>query len=245
MDSPEGDVFAIQSGTMEPLPLYVEQESELSGLQALIAALPTSRLHPLDRDVLNTFVESQAQVQAGPKKAGAPEPIKEYPGEPYRKSTDELMAVRQAIVTGFFDAISKGQDEAIALFINNNLVTANTTIWSGTTPLLAAVATKDVGIVQELLDFGADPNAFGVEVFIRRFCLSFGSLIPMTGVHGALPSSIWHGDQTYPVAASRLHRTPPPRQAPHGSLSLRRFPSRSRWANRAPSRRRERPPRSR
>jgi hypothetical protein len=32
------------------------------------------------------------------------------------------------------------------------------------TPLLAAVTTKNLGVVQELLEFGADPNAFGFEV---------------------------------------------------------------------------------
>jgi hypothetical protein len=177
MDTPEGDVFAIQSGTMEPLPLYVEQESELSGLQALIAALPiSSPVHALDRATMNAFIESQAQVEAGPKKAGAPEPIMEYPGLLYQGPTDELLRVRQAIVTGFFNAISEGQEDAIALFINNNLVTANTTNARRKTPLLAAVETKNMRIVQELLDFGADPHAFGVVVC--RYpawpgCLSF------------------------------------------------------------------------
>jgi hypothetical protein len=175
MDTPEGDVFAIQSGAMEPLPLYVEQESELSGLQAFIAALPVpSRLYPLDRDIVNAFIESQTQVEAGPKKAGAPDPIMEYPVVPPRQLPDELTRVQQVIVIGFFDAVSKGQDKAISLFINNNLVTANTTSVWGETPLLAAVATKNVRIVQQLLDFGADPNAFSVNVFallgyLRRF----------------------------------------------------------------------------
>jgi hypothetical protein len=172
MDTPEGDVFAIQSGSMEPLPLYVEQESELTDLQALVAALSTSSiLYPLDRDIVNAFVESQAQVEAGPKKAGAPEPIMEYPVAQIRQPHDELLRVRQAIVTGLFDAISKGQYEAIALFINNNLVTANTTNERGKTPLLAAVATKNLQIVQELLDFGADPDGFGIEVYRHHACL--------------------------------------------------------------------------
>jgi ankyrin repeat protein len=168
MDTPEGDVFAIQSGAMEPLPLYVEQETELSGVEAIIAVLPLSSYwHALDQNTVKAFIESQAQVETGPKKTGAPEPIMKYPGIPYQAPTDELMPVRQAIVAGFFDSISRGREETVALFINNNLVTANTTNAKGKTPLLAAVATKNVRMVQQLLDFGADPNAFGVEVFTR------------------------------------------------------------------------------
>lgn len=167
MDTPEGDVYAIQSGTMEPLPVYVEEEPALSGLQALIAALPpppSYPLDPLDRDTVGAFLESQTTAQPGPKSAGPPEPIMEYPRLACGQQVNEVMRIQQAIVTGFFDAISKSQEEAIALFINNNLVTANTTNERKKTPLLAAIATKNVAIVQELLNFGADPNAFGVLV---------------------------------------------------------------------------------
>jgi Ankyrin repeat len=166
MDTPEGDVFAIQSGAMEPLPLYVEEETALSRLQALVAALPhpSSHLHPLDPDTVNAFIESQTMVQPGTKSTGPPEPIMEYPGSAFQQPINEVMRIRQAIVTGFFDAISKGQGETIELFINRNLVTANTTNEWKKTPLLAAVAAKNVRIVQELLDFGADVNAFGVQV---------------------------------------------------------------------------------
>jgi hypothetical protein len=174
MDTPESDVFAIQSGTMEPLPLYVEHESELSGLQALVARLSVLLpLYPLNRDTVNAFIESQTNVETGPKKARAPDPIMEYPVPAHRQLPDEEMRVRQAVVMGFYDAIFKGQDETIALFIKNNLVSANTTSAWGETPLLAAVATKNVKIVQQLLEFGADPNAFGVEVFQRHYLLRF------------------------------------------------------------------------
>jgi hypothetical protein len=166
MDIPKGDVFAIQSGTMEPLPLYVEQESELSHLQALIAALPVpSPQPPLDRSTVDTFVESQTQFKAGPKNAKGPEPIMEYPA--YRELPDDLTRVRQAIVVRFFNAIIRGEDGLIARFINNNLVTANTKRVFGETALLVAVATKNVRIVQQLLEFGADPNAFSIQVFTR------------------------------------------------------------------------------
>ncbi len=166
MDTPEGDATAIQAGTIEPLPLYVEEETALSRLQAFVAAAlppPTSHEPPLDRHTVNAFIESQITVQA--KNAGPPEPIMEYPGGAYARPINEVMRIRQAVVRGFFEAISKGHEEAIALFINKNLVTANTTNEWKKTPLLAAVATRNVRIVQELLDFGADVNAFGVEVF--------------------------------------------------------------------------------
>jgi ankyrin repeat protein len=61
-----------------------------------------------------------------------------------------------------FYAITRQDSEAIALLIQNNLVTANTTSGAGRTPLLEAISTKNIPTVKELLDFGADPNAFGV-----------------------------------------------------------------------------------
>jgi hypothetical protein len=168
MDTPEADVFAIQSGAMEPLPVYIEEETPLTDLQALIGSLkhPRTRSSPLDRDTVNAFIESQTMIQPGMKATGPPEPIMEYPGgRLYESPANEVMRIQQAIVIGLFDAISKGQEKAIAMLINNNLVTANTTNALKKTPLLAAIATKNVRVVEELLDFGAEVNAFGVEVF--------------------------------------------------------------------------------
>jgi hypothetical protein len=174
MDAPEGDMFAIQSDAVDPLPLYVEYENGQTGLQDLLAALSTTyRASGLHQNTLNAFVESQGKAETGPKKSGPPEPIHQYPIVPIsRKPPDDLTRVRQTIVRGFFNAISSEQDEAIALFINNNLVTANTTMEGGKTPLLAAVATKNVRIVKQLLDYGAEPDAFGVEVTRTPYYLS-------------------------------------------------------------------------
>jgi Ankyrin repeat len=162
MSTLEGDVSAIQSGIMEPLPTYAKQEDEQSGLQHLLASLCS--YHGVDQDTMKDMLESQGQAQAAATKAGAPKPIHQFPTVLLGQRPDKVTQVRQTIVRGFFEAISNEQDEVIALFINKGLVTPNTTAEDGKTPLLAAVATRNIRIVKELLDFGAEPDAWGVEV---------------------------------------------------------------------------------
>ena len=62
----------------------------------------------------------------------------------------------------FFNAITTKKDEAVAVMIEHNLVTVNTTGATGQTPLLAAVSVGNVRMVQELVDLGADVNGYGV-----------------------------------------------------------------------------------
>lgn len=61
----------------------------------------------------------------------------------------------------FFSAIRNKQDEIVATFIKNGIVTTNTKNYNGITPLLAAIGARDVRIVRELMDFRADVNAYG------------------------------------------------------------------------------------
>jgi hypothetical protein len=75
----------------------------------------------------------------------------------------ELTRIQQDVVRSFFAAISTKKDEVVAMMIENNLVTANTTDRFGQTPLLAAVAAGNVRMVQELVDFGAEVDGFGVH----------------------------------------------------------------------------------
>lgn len=68
--------------------------------------------------------------------------------------------LRKAVGT-YFSAIGCKQDEVVALFIGNGIVTANTTCHKGFTPLLAAVSKGNVRTVRGLMDFGANVNAYG------------------------------------------------------------------------------------
>jgi len=77
----------------------------------------------------------------------------------------------QFIATAYFDAIGDGQEDVVVLLITSNIVTANTvktsSIMKGETPLLRAVASKNIPMVQQLLALGADPNAFGCAVSLH------------------------------------------------------------------------------
>ena len=77
---------------------------------------------------------------------------------------EEAAKERQNVIKGFFTGIKNEQGDVVELFISRGLVTANTVDEDGQTPLLAAVRTKNVKIVQQLLDAGAEADAFGVIV---------------------------------------------------------------------------------
>jgi hypothetical protein len=62
--------------------------------------------------------------------------------------------VKQQIVKELFNAIEREDAEAIALLIQWNLVTANTTSEFDQTPLVEAVSTKNIAIVKVVLDLG-------------------------------------------------------------------------------------------
>jgi hypothetical protein len=156
-----------QSSTMdEPLPLYVQDRVPQSSFDALLTRIvaPISTAHPDVRTILESFVESQkAPAYNGPEKSTTREPINHYPLVT-GFNTDELTRLKQQIVQELFNSIWREDVEAIALLIQHNLVTANTTSESGQTPLLAAVSTKNIAIVKAVLDLGANCNEFGVVV---------------------------------------------------------------------------------
>lgn len=152
MDTPECDISAIESGTMEPLPTYTVHDDGQDSFQALLATLcsPIEGDHP-DPTILDEITESQNS-----------KPLLSYPEPPFGHQPSAVMLARQTIINGFFSTISQSQEEGISLFLSKNLVTANTTNEIGKTPLLTAIETRSVRIVKQLLDAGGDPNAFGV-----------------------------------------------------------------------------------
>jgi hypothetical protein len=187
MSTPEGDVSGLQTGRIEPVPVYVEHEEivevqESSNLptyavheegqdelQATIAVLnalsPSGTVGPA---VVSEIVRRQKQLIDVPKassdkKIGRHDvPDLAYP--PLEGRTEQRVA--EAIISkGFFFAISKGNVDVVKLFIRNNLVTANTTM-DGKTPLLVAVASRKIEMVKHLIEAGAEPDAYGVEVIL-------------------------------------------------------------------------------
>ncbi|KAL8837687.1 MAG: hypothetical protein Q9170_002419 [Blastenia crenularia] len=77
-------------------------------------------------------------------------------------------ATQRQIVQSFFTAIESKQSEVVAAMIESGLVTANTKDENDRTPLIAATAAENVRMVQELVDFDADVNAWGKYEEIDR-----------------------------------------------------------------------------
>lgn len=87
-------------------------------------------------------------------------PITEYPQpEPGCFFTTQS---RQCIVITYFIAIQTKKDELVAALIENGLVTTETTDAEGRTPLLAAIEVGNIRTVQQLMDFDANVNAYGM-----------------------------------------------------------------------------------
>lgn len=145
----------------EPLPLYVQDQAPQSPFDVLLTriAAPISTTHFNAHKIL--VAECQAPPYNGPDKSKSRGPIDHYP---FDSKPDELTRVKQQIVKELFNSIGREDTEAVALLIQHNLVTANTTGDSGQTPLLEAVLTKNIDMVKEVLKLGADCNKFGVVV---------------------------------------------------------------------------------
>lgn len=159
---------------MEPPPACVENQLPLNAFDALstrITSPATIARYPNARIVLESYVEgqrAQAHHLDNSTNIQPPIPNEEYPSDdPYSSSLapdPTLVHIKQRIVAEFFKSIGRGEDIFVALFVQNNLVTANTTNKYGLTPLLAAIASNVMPIVKQLLALGADPNTFGVIV---------------------------------------------------------------------------------
>jgi hypothetical protein len=96
-------------------------------------------------------------------------PISEYPRPEvydfYReRDLNEVTRRRQDIVATYFDAIKTKKDEVVAALIESGVVTTETTNNNGRTPLIAAIESGNTRTVQQLMDFDADINAFGIVV---------------------------------------------------------------------------------
>ncbi|KAK2811358.1 hypothetical protein FQN50_002235 [Emmonsiellopsis sp. PD_5] len=127
----------------------------------------------------------------------------------------ELSYLAICIIRTLFSSIATGDSELISWLLQNRLITADTINTDGMTPLLAAVKAGRMRIVQELVDFGAEPDAYGTvrwqrvlrgETPIKRTPLQFAAEL------GNLPF-VKLFIETYHCDDSKI--------APDGELALR------------------------
>jgi hypothetical protein len=193
MSDLEGDISALQAGRIDPVPAYIERDAEAEAgeisnlpsyveheegqdeLQAILAALSAATPTPL-KQVDPSIVKEIIQRRRG--LAGASNDLKgaskgtskgreseerDVPNSTSHRVRDGKTFAEAVIVKTFFRAISRGEAAVVKLFIENLLVTVDTRL-AGKTPLLAAVESKQIEMVKQLIQAGAEPDAYGVEV---------------------------------------------------------------------------------
>ncbi|OCK84556.1 hypothetical protein K432DRAFT_378487 [Lepidopterella palustris CBS 459.81] len=154
--SPSNTPYVPRRTYPDGLPTYTATEPADSGLQSILNRLydeAASSASPEDAEEHGIpALPSDLPILADP----SPDVLT------YRNyMLDPRTRLRRDIVDSFFASITSKKDEAVAMLIDQGLVTPNTTDSSGRTPLLAAVQAGNVRMVQELLDFGADINGYG------------------------------------------------------------------------------------
>jgi Ankyrin repeats (3 copies) len=189
----------------------LQNSSDIEGVQAADSeTLPNYADVQQGSDIQTTILELATVASA----EGLELPITAcgtYHGINYHAVDSRVCELRESIVVSFFDSITTKKDELVALMIQHRLVTANTTDSAGQTPLLAAIAVEDVRMVQELLDFDADVNAFGVDP-AGDSALSQRTPLQLAVAHGNLTlvrllMEVYHADDAL--------------VAPDGQLALR------------------------
>jgi hypothetical protein len=135
--------ISAQAPSPEDPPLYLENDSTLRERIAQFKQLASSDDHPL--------------------------PIISYPqsdlsGRTLLNNTtpDPIIKHRQEVVDAYFEAIKTRKDEVVAALIESGVVSPETTGAYGRTPLLAAIEAGHIRTVQQLMDFDADVNSFGI-----------------------------------------------------------------------------------
>ncbi|OAX82450.1 hypothetical protein ACJ72_03200 [Emergomyces africanus] len=221
---------ALYAPVVETLPLYVENENNLpqyaedeDDQERLERENDQARIQLL----LNGLLRSPDESQVNPRL------VKDLLGEEHRRlsdiissgaqneiyrselATDELSFLALAITRLLFSSISTGNNETISWLISQNLITPNTLDTNGKSPLLAAVESRSMRTIQELVDLGADPDAYAIAEFrplpfgrasIRRTPLQFAAEL------GNLPL-VKMFIETYECDDSKI--------APDGELALR------------------------
>ncbi|KAL5321251.1 hypothetical protein ACEPPN_012065 [Leptodophora sp. 'Broadleaf-Isolate-01'] len=137
----------------EPVPpSYSPQLPNANGAE-FIEPAPTYSEHA-NPDPTTGEVFSDESIEALP----TPENLARMRNFRQRERDPEYLGSADAS-TRFFAAIDQGNQEWIARLLNEGNVTANTRR-GDETPLLRAVKMRNVHIVQQLLDAGAEPDAF-------------------------------------------------------------------------------------
>lgn len=175
---------AIYTPAVEQLPLYTENEEGLPRyteddedqehpereggpdriqlfLNGLLSSPDESQLDPhIVKDLLQDEHRRLSDIVSSRAQFGI------YRGE---LATDELSFIALAITRLLFRSISAGKSETISWLISQNLVSPNIIDTDGMSPLLAAVKAGRTRTIQELVDLGAEPDAYAISVGISPF----------------------------------------------------------------------------
>ncbi|KAL9610712.1 MAG: hypothetical protein Q9167_004604 [Letrouitia subvulpina] len=88
-------------------------------------------------------------------------PVTRFPTGDYSRRLPRAVQTEQDLVRTFFDAVESKQADIVVTMIESRFVTPHTVDKRGQTALIAATAAEDVRMVQALVDFGAEVDAWG------------------------------------------------------------------------------------
>ncbi|ODH49096.1 hypothetical protein GX48_04821 [Paracoccidioides brasiliensis] len=159
---------------VDQLPLYVENENDLP-------PYVEQEIEQEDENKVQTFLKGFLKSTDGPEID--PVIVKDLLPDEYQRlskiilsdahnfvfvsdlTIDELSFIAVAIVRLLFSSIYLGKNETMSWLLSENLITANTVNLDGMSPLLAAVKIRSTRAIQELIDFGAEPDQYAIAGF--------------------------------------------------------------------------------
>lgn len=152
----------VPSNKIQPAPAYTEQPdpvAELYNFTFLYQNLEQPKAE-MDLQAWKTFSEQYAKIEDKP--SGTSNPVKKL-GTVAEQNREQLQIDKKdrRIVTRFFLSIEAGHQDVIEFVINQGIVTPNTPSFTGGTPLLLAVKLKNIAVLRQLIDLGADVDMFG------------------------------------------------------------------------------------
>ncbi|KLJ06065.1 hypothetical protein EMPG_10509 [Blastomyces silverae] len=162
---------ALYTPVVDELPVYVEREDGLPQYpgdeddQDRVQSLLNKLLKPHDASQLDPHIVKDLLRDEHRRLSDIISSRAQFGTYRHELAADELSFLALAINRLLFASISTGKSEPISWLISQKLITPDILDTDGMSPLLAAVKTGRTRTIQELVDLGAEPDAYAISGF--------------------------------------------------------------------------------